>query len=127
MGPIGAPDGTVRSRRDYRLRDFVHRLHSTFLGQTIWCRHFEPAIPVLHQGEQPLEIGFGQAVFLQHVSHMVDHEVDLERAEEIDQVANDISGSVELKVPAIGGDLRYHRSEEQPSELQSLMRISYDV
>src|SRR3546814_15385125 len=71
MGPIGAPDGTVRSRRDYRLRDFVHRLHSTFLGQTIWCRHFEPAIPVLHQGEQPLEIGFGQAVFLQHVSHMV--------------------------------------------------------
>src|SRR3546814_17818247 len=36
MGPIGAPDGTVRSRRDYRLRDFVHRLHSTFLGQTIW-------------------------------------------------------------------------------------------
>src|SRR3546814_15843827 len=40
---------------------------------------------------------------------MVDHEVDLERAEEIDQVANDISGSVELKVPAIGGDLRYHR------------------
>src|SRR3546814_2695364 len=66
-------------------------------------------MPVLHQGEQPLEIGFGQAVFLQHVSHMVDHEVDLERAEEIDQVANDISGSVELKVPAIGGDLRYHR------------------
>src|SRR3546814_17187570 len=40
---------------------------------------------------------------------MVDHEVDLERAEEIDQVANDISGSAALKVPAIGGDLRYHR------------------
>src|SRR3546814_9136093 len=65
---------------EMRISDWSSDVCSSDL--TIWCRHFEPAMPVLHQGEQPLEIGFGQAVFLQHVSHMVDHEVDLERSEE---------------------------------------------
>src|SRR5580698_1740334 len=50
--------------------------------------------------KQCVEIGGAQALFLQHVAHVIDDEIRSESLKEPDQVAHHVSGRVELQVPA---------------------------
>ena len=66
----------------------------------IRSRELHPAASALHGRNQPVEVGTGQPVALEHVAHVVDDEVGLEFAKYRNQVAHDVPRRVELEVPA---------------------------
>ena len=91
MRPVRTPYRPVGRALDYRFRDRLHEFIAPVFGDTIGSAELKVAVTASQKIEQRGKILGSQAVFFQHVTHVINHKIDLQRSEKMDQVAHHIA------------------------------------
>src|SRR3984957_16061530 len=102
MRPVASPNDPIRGRFNDGAGHGLQALEVTVRGKAVWRGQLDPSASAANDAKEALEVGTRQAIALEHVAHVIDHEVRIESREEGQQIANHPPRSVELNVPADG-------------------------